>query len=380
MNDDQKLIDSIISSHPSNFPIIIKSKYPDLYLTINSLSGNSFSEKLYKYKNNVISPPTCIHCNINKTKFISITKGYGKICSKVCASRSNIVKGIESARSQESKDKRKESCLVRYGVDCSAQTKKSIDSLNDFININGHPLKDIDNRSKLVKSRKKKFIERCVSGSRLPEDIIPLFDIESFGGINKKYPFKCKECNSEFSAHFAWGLIPYCKKCHPNSKWEEELMCDIKTYYSGKLSINDQQVLPKNRELDFYFPELKKAVELNGSYWHSNKNGKVKDYHSSKQDMCDRLGIKLIQIYEFDWIEDVKYIKNNIKNFILNNLVQFDGEQILSREEENLYDLTNKKIIKSVGPRKIYLNKGKISIDKTTQWIYDAGKHTYANS
>ena len=60
-------------------------------------------------------------------------------------------------------------------------------------------------------------------------------------------------------------------------------------------------------ELDIYIPEIKLAIEYNGSYWHNKK--KVKDTDEKKKEICSSLGIRLIIVTDetwgkYDWSEE----------------------------------------------------------------------------
>ena len=59
-------------------------------------------------------------------------------------------------------------------------------------------------------------------------------------------------------------------------------------------------------ELDIYIPDRKLAVEFNGTYWHSSCN-KDSKYHQNKTIACAKKGIRLIHIFEYEWVnEDTK--------------------------------------------------------------------------
>lgn len=62
-------------------------------------------------------------------------------------------------------------------------------------------------------------------------------------------------------------------------------------------------------ELDIYIPEKKFAVEFNGLYWHSERQGKGRKYHYDKWQACQHLGIQLIQIWEDDWKNKPEVVK-----------------------------------------------------------------------
>ena len=67
-------------------------------------------------------------------------------------------------------------------------------------------------------------------------------------------------------------------------------------------------------ELDIFIPELNKAVEFNGGYWHSREKTKIKD--RIKKEECENKGIKLLVIDEQNWIYDRKRCLNIINNFV----------------------------------------------------------------
>lgn len=72
-------------------------------------------------------------------------------------------------------------------------------------------------------------------------------------------------------------------------------------------------VLPGKLELDIYIPDYKVAIECNGTYWHSSVF-LSKDYHYKKYLACKELGIRLIQVWEYEWDDKIK--RTIIKNII----------------------------------------------------------------
>ncbi|MFW6130771.1 MAG: hypothetical protein ACOC56_06250, partial [Atribacterota bacterium] len=51
-------------------------------------------------------------------------------------------------------------------------------------------------------------------------------------------------------------------------------------------------------ELDIYLPDFNIAIEYNGLYWHSELNGKDRNYHLNKTNICENENIQLIHIFE----------------------------------------------------------------------------------
>jgi hypothetical protein len=102
------------------------------------------------------------------------------------------------------------------------------------------------------------------------------------------------------------------------SNEEKEIEEFIKTLKVNYKSC-DKKIL-NGTELDFYFPDHQIAIEYNGLYWHSEKNGKTKNYHLDKTEKCLKKNIHLIHIFSDQWGSKKEIIKNRIKNlFKLNN-------------------------------------------------------------
>ena len=85
-----------ISIHFSEFHKYITEHYP---------SDLKWTEKLYWYYNNLTERPVCIVCG-NPVRFVNIKEGYKQYCSLQCSYKSDVMK-----------EKRKHTCIERYGVD-----------------------------------------------------------------------------------------------------------------------------------------------------------------------------------------------------------------------------------------------------------------------
>jgi hypothetical protein len=107
-----------------------------------------------------------------------------------------------------------------------------------------------------------------------------------------------------------------CTICNPISSQtsykENEIFDFIKSIYSGKIIKSWRE----NRlEIDIYLPELGIGFEFNGIWWHSDKY-KKKDYHKDKINFFKDKGIRIIYIWEDDWIFKNEIIKSQIKNWL----------------------------------------------------------------
>lgn len=74
---------------------------------------------------------------------------------------------------------------------------------------------------------------------------------------------------------------------------------------------NERRIIDK--ELDFYFPIKKIAIEFNGCWFHSNKFKDIR-YHANKWVKCNDKGVSLITIWEDDWLEKQDIVISIIKS------------------------------------------------------------------
>ncbi|KFZ26327.1 MAG: hypothetical protein KQ78_01500 [Candidatus Izimaplasma bacterium HR2] len=97
-------------------------------------------------------------------------------------------------------------------------------------------------------------------------------------------------------------------------------MCEyVRIIYQQNIIENDRTTIinPDTGyylELDIFIPELRKAIEFNGTYWHSLSNTKERDI--IKRNQCKNENIRLLVVDESDWLDDKKQIKENILKFL----------------------------------------------------------------
>lgn len=89
---------------------------------------------------------------------------------------------------------------------------------------------------------------------------------------------------------------------------------------------NCRNVLPSGKEIDIYIPSNKLAIEFDGLYWHNELN-KDKDYHLNKTIECEKFGIKLIHIFEDEWINKREIIISFFKKLLGVSDVSIKAEQ-----------------------------------------------------
>ena len=67
------------------------------------------------------------------------------------------------------------------------------------------------------------------------------------------------------------------------------------------------RIILEGKEVDILISSLGIAFEFNGLRWHSEEFGKDKNYHLNKLNECNKQGIKLIQIFEDEYVNNKGY-------------------------------------------------------------------------
>ena len=256
--------------------------------------------------------------------------------------------GVEHPlQSEQLKQKAKQTCIERWGCEYAMQNPEiSGRSGASLLEKYGEtsPLKIEQFREKVRETNRKKFgsdyasqneeqkekmrkrvkerlIDHIFSGNRLGGVCIPKFEKHEFTVCSgfKKYLWECCKCGFNFLDHLDNGNMPSCPKCNPpvyyKSKYEDELF-EFLTSLNIVCDVRTKTILGNCQELDIFIPSSKLAIEFNGLYWHSEKNGKARSYHLTKTDLCSMKGIRLIHIFEDEWVQK----KDVVKSIVISKL------------------------------------------------------------
>lgn len=115
--------------------------------------------------------------------------------------------------------------------------------------------------------------------------------------------------------------------------------------------LQDVEISKQNRkhigkkEIDIYLPDLKIGFEHNGVYWHRENN----DSHRQKYRLAKKAGIRLIQIFEDDWILKQDLVKRKIAS-----ILNVQDERVYARKCEIVDDLKTYDIRKFYDVNHIY--------------------------
>ena len=107
-----------------------------------------------------------------------------------------------------------------------------------------------------------------------------------------------------------------CPECsHHKSKGESAIGKFVGAFTEV---VTRDRALIAPKELDIYLPEHNLAIEYCGEYWHAARSiedeQRSKNRHFDKLKACEAKGIRLLTIYESEWLESPQTIKRLIRN------------------------------------------------------------------
>ena len=106
-----------------------------------------------------------------------------------------------------------------------------------------------------------------------------------------------------------------CPKCGIRlSIAENEIYEYCKSLYPLAEQSNRSMINPY--ELDIYIPEINVAIEYNGLLWHSEKYKNDRYYHLKKLNACKEKGIKLLQIFEDEYVNNKEIVFDKLKHIL----------------------------------------------------------------
>lgn len=134
---------------------------------------------------------------------------------------------------------------------------------------------------------------------------------------------KCKNVfkipRESFSLRKCRYLSELCTYCNPLggknvSDKERKLKEFLKANYGGNIIENSNKIISPY-QIDIYLPDIKLAIEFNGVYWHSEAY-KDKTYHINKTIKCITKNIRLLHVWEDDWLYRQEIVKSIINGYL----------------------------------------------------------------
>lgn len=186
--------------------------------------------------------------------------------------------------------------------------------LNDHIQGHGCPTCATHARGMGTAKGLDHFVSRC---KQVHGDVYDYSKFPTDPRIKQPVTIICKE-HGEFTqildCHLAGSGCPKCAQNSKSSSAEKELQQFLDKLQITYITNSRNIISPK--ELDIYIPEHKLAIEYCGLYWHSETRGKDSRYHQSKLIACEKRGIRLLTIFEDEWLQKSDLVKQKITNIL----------------------------------------------------------------
>ena len=343
--------------------------YNDIHSQILEFSSNiadiSFKERIWYWVNNINREYLC-KCGKKTTFYKNWKDGYRKYCSPKCAQTDSSTKnkrkktvlekyGVDNiAKLEETKLKQEKTNLKKWGYKSSFQNEyvreKWKKNIKDKFGVEHvFQLKSIKDKSRKT-SLEKWGVEHFVQSDEYKEKLEDIGFSEKLKEINIKKNFEKYnelglefisienrilelkgECEHTFKIHYdslkrrIENGYEYCTICNPintGQSQEEKLIIDWLKEIGLEIIERDKSL---GIELDILIPNLNIAIEYNGLYWHSELY-KDSKYHLNKTEICNESGIRLIHIWEDDWL----YKREIVKSILLNSL-KLNNKRIFAR-------------------------------------------------
>lgn len=320
----------------NKFPTLLQGL---LHHTDFLMSDSSCRARLYALKSGILTQPQCNTCG-NAMAFNNAKGTFNNYCKNTtqssCASKDiNVVKsqkdtmleryGVENAaHSVVLQEKKYNTMMERYGVatptlskEINEKIKNTLKERYGVINISDIPGVSKKRQStNMIKYGANTFAQSLIK----QESMDLLLDGDWVKDQLKDFTLNEMALALEVSTYTVRKCIYQLNLQHlivnTGSSEQRDISKVLDSYNIDYITNDKQSISPK--ELDFYIPDLKLAIEYDGIYFHSELSNKPKRYHIDKTISCRNAGIKLIHIWSSEW--------NNKREIVLSRLLHALGK------------------------------------------------------
>ena len=283
----------------------------DFIAKSKSLYGDRWDLSRVEYKGR--SCPVEIVCKLHGSFFQSPAGHYRGVGCSQCVGRATDKEGFIQRASKKWGDRWDYSEVIYLGINIPVTIKCSLHG--SFQQTPAGHYKSVGcSLCHHYKIGKKRFIERSqkVWGDRWD------YSESDYSGAGMPLTIVCTEhgiFKQDPSNHYSGRLA--CVECRHfrTSKGENEVARFVKDLGISVDQGRRDLLKPDILELDLFMPDTNIAIEYNGVYYHSEKFRSA-SYHSDKYQKCAAAGIKLIQVWEDDWILKRAIVEEHIRQVL----------------------------------------------------------------
>lgn len=153
-------------------------------------------------------------------------------------------------------------------------------------------------------------------------------------GYDIEYKWKCKVCSSVFTHWYHNGWLPKCPNCNPGTDIEN-IVSNILTKNNTTFTRGSKSILDNYKQLDFYIPEYKLAIEVHGLFWHQETDKINRKYHINKLKECLDKDIKLVQIFADEIYHKQSIVESRISHYLHLDSIKVYGRKCEVKEINN---------------------------------------------
>ena len=352
-----------------------KKELSDLYPMTAVLN-----EQLYLLMNNLTQPPQCVVDGCEHTANW-VNNHYTQTCSYSCAQKFRKQSGklrtsLDKARNTNREKygyenpgqnpnsiiKRQATMMAKYGQLASPQAIESARARAEQLNIKGrrtiqekygvsHPSQITGHYEKLKKSlqqnwgvdhpsqiphvksqkqavREKRFTHLMNQQVEILNWLEPSQELkENHTNPNMRIHFRCLTCLNEdtlASETYKFRIGEFgspCKICTgvgTASSGQETQLREFVQSLEANIVANDRKTIAPF-ELDIFIPHKNLAIEYCGLFWHKEKSPEDKLRHLKKMNLCEAQGIRLITIFEDEWVNNQQLVQSRLINLLGHN-------------------------------------------------------------
>ncbi len=140
--------------------------------------------------------------------------------------------------------------------------------------------------------------------------------VSGFKGRSNPFIVRCNSCKkTKTTSKINTIKTDSCLNCSNTGNSKQEI--EIKEWVQS-LGLNTEKYKIKRQEIDIYIPSLKIGIEYCGLYWHNEYSltPRLKNYHYDKMIKANEEGIRLITIFEDEWLERKDQVKGFLKSVL----------------------------------------------------------------
>jgi AraC-like DNA-binding protein len=313
----------------------------DVYVGILELTqflepSAKIKQRIYCVLNDISSCPKCKHCNINNTQFLGPSTGYRDYCSVVCSSNSvdkttrientNIQKYgfAHPAQNSSIQQKMKDSTKQKFGVEFSQQSQivknKTIESNIEKYGVKTFVLSDVFNKKRKITLHEKYNVDHINQRHIDPKNLLLLNDSKWLYNQNHEDNRLLIDLAQQLGVSISticrkfieFNIIP--KYNNSASSLAEKQIQQILTNNNIEFQCNVRHIIAP-KEIDIWIPKYNLAIEYCGLYWHSDIHPRIdRNYHLNQLNECNKLGIRLLTIFEDEWMHKRDIVISKILN------------------------------------------------------------------